>query len=379
MGISTSLEGIDVINYDLGIEMLGKCMYTSAIGYLMKAVQENSNNLSLKCLGMAYLFRAKSPGKQNSDYTEAEKYLAKYVNSTENINDVEAILYLGQIFEETNRIKNAFEIYRKAIDINPNCMAAKKAKDLEKVIVALWEDANKYFNAKDYNNALQKYIAYEKCIELHSVTGSKENIEEVIGLCYFYVNQYESSVWYLQRALKKTTKNLTLIDIIAQACENTNDFKNAFKYYKEAFVIDQNCATAIKYNGIINIIVEADKLFQNRQYEQAMLFYEKALKWLATQLKEYISITIKLYCCSIYLGNDTKAKEYKHKTEDLELNNFTKEDRRILSQLYERIGDSFKVQENKYDKYYAASKIDPNNTSARNKMNQAKKRISRSR
>jgi len=98
----------------------------------------------------------------------------------------------------------------------------------------VWAAAMGSFEIKDYNNTITfcKYSNY--------LSPNNHSVFNLMGVAYYYIQNYELSVIALRSAVKLMPDEAIYIANLARSYEDMKDYKNAYKYYKISLQKDPN-------------------------------------------------------------------------------------------------------------------------------------------
>lgn len=189
--------------------------------------------------------------------------------------NVDVYFHYSTIFEEEKKYKNAIEIYKKAISINPN------ESSLYYYLTTPLEELGMLEEAEEN---------YLKAIEL-----DPNNEDYYFGFANFYANyskQYEKSKSQLLKLLEINPKNIDALNNLGAVYRKYfNDDKNGEKYYLRAIEIDTTASYPLNNLGdIYNNLGQFDKalLYLNRAIKTDsnfhMPYYNKAQSYIGLKL-----------------------------------------------------------------------------------------------
>ena len=288
---------------------LAKQNYNKALGikpaesYPKQKIEEIDNILKQQQEALAQQAQQEELNKKYLDkINEADKNF-----KNKNYNDAK------KLYNEALAIKKDEKYPKDKIAEIDKILADQAAKQkLEKQYQDLITQADKAFNAKDYNNAKSKYsdAANLKPDEKYP----KDKIAEI------------DKILAEQAAKQKLEKQYQ--DLIAQADKafNTKDYNNAKSKYSDASKlkpdekypkdkiaeIDKILAQQAAIANYKKLKAEADRLYNNKQFEEALAKYKSALEFKPTS--QYVKNRINEI--EDYLAEQAKAKERAKKREE---------------------------------------------------------------
>ena len=174
--------------------------------------------VALILISSYFLFRSLSKEGKKDEISSAKIYEEKKDGSTSSVpyerEKTESEEYSGTGKEKTGL---RVEVPGKSI-----------AKDLEKQPDTRFEQAKQHFLKKDYRKALELFREISESNELAFV---------YIGLCHYWLEEYENAYESFERALGINSKDFMARKFMAFTCYNIDDIENSLLHAEEALKI----------------------------------------------------------------------------------------------------------------------------------------------
>ncbi len=169
---------------------------------------------------------------------------------------------LGLIEERLGNPDAAMDLYKKAIDLNPNYIVPyeaigniyfsndeyQKAKEIYIKLIAIKpEEGNYYFNLGEIERYQDNWVEainnYNKAMELKG-SAEDDEINNDIGHCYSNLGDWKNAEVYFIKATDKNPGDYGYLNNLSSAKLNLGNFKDAEKYIKETLELNQEYAPA---------------------------------------------------------------------------------------------------------------------------------------
>ncbi|MBQ2984152.1 MAG: tetratricopeptide repeat protein [Candidatus Gastranaerophilales bacterium] len=260
--------------------------------YLLKKANANQNSYEAQ---FNYAFEM----HKNKNYLQAVEYYNRALNI--NPSKEETYLNLAQIYLEQKKYDELNKIVQKALLVMPNnSQILQYQKDLSNIQLAQkYEIANKYFNAKDYQKALENYLKInDKTPELYSAIAS----------CYWEMNDFSNADKYYSMILALEPNNSDALLNRAYANYKIQNYDLAQKFANQMLALQPQNQTAL---GIINDINQmnyqkelnsAIEKYENNDFSNALVVLNKILS-------KNSNDPYALYYKALILDNQEKYKE----------------------------------------------------------------------
>lgn len=293
---------------------------------------------------------------------------------------------LGNIYKNLNNQAGALDSYKAALDINPKnaqlhflygvildevgnydasleqynfaLQYGDKSPELLEILENKWtqnivnnpSDAQSYANLgaiyQKQGNLENARVQYLKAYNLDS---NDETILYNLASLYNQQKNYSGAITIYDKLLAKNPKNIEILNFKADACKNLNKFEDALKQYELILALNPNDANAKSnldeiilnhfsgaklqnylltkannnpnnYEAQFNYALE---LHKNKNYENAVAYYQKAMNIDPSKEETYLNIA-QIYLekkdynaasaiCQkglVYIPNNTKLSEY---------------------------------------------------------------------
>ncbi|MCH7827467.1 MAG: tetratricopeptide repeat protein, partial [Bacteroidetes bacterium] len=243
-------------------------MFSTAKFYESDALWK-MGELDAAAVGLNYLienfynsnFRADAVYNLGSIYFQLKRfersrfYFLKFSEEFNNHNNYGSALYwVGEIYAIDNKFEDAERILKQAIDVKSN----------NYIDYAIYSLANVYEKQADYKNAVKYYdqlLTYYKNSPLASFAQKR------IGISYFYLKDYQSSILELNNPLIKNLnekEKAQSLYLLANANYRVNNFVNAEKYYIQ--IINTYSSTPLVRDAKLGL---AWSYFQQKKFDKA--------------------------------------------------------------------------------------------------------------
>jgi tetratricopeptide (TPR) repeat protein len=189
-------------------------------------------DLAQKCKDCTEGIRIMAMASYNmEDYVKAISFLEKYL--AKNPSDAEATYTLGRSYLEIEDFKGAIKQYQKALVLDPTKSSW------------MYELALQLYNSSDYPNAKKYFImagdaGYPKSNDYY----------ENLGFAYIVTGEVENGLKNLSIVLNRKPNNKELLNDIAQALYNAKQYEQALGYYQKLLELNAKDANALYMAGI---------------------------------------------------------------------------------------------------------------------------------
>lgn len=221
---------------------------TVGLNYLI----ENFSNSNFRAdaiynLGLIYF--------QLKMFVKSRYYFFKFTEEFNNHNNYGSALYwIGEAYANENKFEDAKRILKQAIDVKSN----------NYIDYAIYSLATVYEKQADYKNAVKYYdllLTYYKDSPLASFA------QERIGISYFHLQDYQSSILELNNPILKNLKGKDKAQnlyLLANANYRANNFVDAEKIYKQ--IINNYPTTPLMREAKLGL---AWSYFQQKKFVEA--------------------------------------------------------------------------------------------------------------
>ncbi len=180
---------------------------------------------------------------------------------SEDTNNIDAYLKLGDLFRKKNQLEKAFQIHRE-LTLRSNLINEQK-KDILKSLACDYIDANSHEKAIATLDELERFDKHnlwtlEKLLEQYEILEKWEEAFEVANKIYKVKGEKD----------KKSLAYYKLLAGLKQAAEK--EYHRARIFYKEALNYDENSALAFVLIG--------DAYYEDQRLDDAVQFWKKLLE-----------------------------------------------------------------------------------------------------
>lgn len=180
---------------------------------------------------------------------------------SEDTNNIDAYLKLGDMFRKKNQLEKAFQIHRE-LTLRSN-LANEQKKDILKSLAQDYIDANSHEKAIATLDELERFDKHnlwtlEKLLEQYEILEKWEEAFEVANKIYKVKGEKD----------KKPLAHYKLLAGLKQASEK--EYHRARIFYKEALNYDENSALALVLIG--------DAYYEDQRLDDAVQFWKKLLE-----------------------------------------------------------------------------------------------------
>ena len=166
-----------------------------------------------------------------------------------------AMYWIGESYAEEGKLDEAIDFFTQAIEDKSN----NKFRDY-----SLYALASVYEKIKDYNNAV-KY--YDELLTYYPESQLAVQAQVRIGVCYFYLKDYQTSILELNNPIIKDLPDEDLAEalyLLANSHYRVEEYQDAEKTYSE--IIEKFPTTGIYRNAQYGL---GWSLFQQSKYDEA--------------------------------------------------------------------------------------------------------------
>jgi len=247
------------------------------------------------------------------DMNKSKEFASQALKLAREENDTAQIAFafnrIGTAFMYSEQLDSALEYY------NRSALLFEKLKMYTELGGATACCAKTYEYKFEYEKAIQEYI---KSLEIFGKVGISEYYVQtllVVGNLYAKLNEFQNALsYYLKAEENKSYINdydlVMLYNSIGTNYQNMGDYRNAIKYFENAF---QNCDPEISNIAIAKTYVNIGNLyFAWNKNDAALEYLEKGLEFSKAKGIEQLDRTILTLIAEIYFesGNLNEAKNY---------------------------------------------------------------------
>ncbi len=261
---------IDPANSVAKAEMTGVMQDALSAEEYIDYLTKNSNDKTMQAMLYSFAYKLH---KENKISTAILAYNA--VLKT-NPNNVDAYINLAICYASQNDYKNAHEVLNTAkVKFPSNNLVLKTLQQVQNdsLSTALAE-ASKSYEAKDYNTAIQKYLAI-----------SPQTEESLLGIAASYqaLNGYDKAIEFYKKALGMNPKNSEIPYYIGYLYSEQQNWKEAETYLKKSISLNpeseaKNLLVYVSQNLNLVDYNEAVSLYEKNNFEQALLKFNQVIK-----------------------------------------------------------------------------------------------------
>lgn len=227
-----------------------------------------------------------------ADFAGAKKILQKAVAEFSSTSEeVHIIISQSNLFMKMGDIKKALNMLKKVGPENPNFIEAKKKA------------------AEIYLEQLRDRKNYKRCyMEIIDVDSSESNLR-MVGDALMDIQEPEEAVIFYEKALQKSTDDISLVREIGKAHVMTHDYNKAIRYYETALTDDPK---------LLDLSTDlAELYFKLKAFDEAKRVIIQAMKALNNmddpELTNPKRVQYTLLMAKIFLEEDVQSGEWRFK------------------------------------------------------------------
>jgi len=278
---------------DMGFSYYFEGNYEKALESFQKNIQlGGENEVSLRYLGKIYF--------ETGDFSKATDYLERAVALDKK--STESLKLLGEAYIKTGKVEKLIEVYEKMAVLEPdnieiiytlaqvyqNINNQRKSIIYYKKLVAIIEAddsfktllTNSYMNLANYSYSIERYdqalFYYKKIYEL-----DKFNMDNlyILGELYKLNGFFAESIKVNEQLLSKDPENIAALESIVESLFTLNDprIEAYLSYFSKISKLDNELFKAMSY-------------FYAENYEDAELYFNKAIEKHSNRLSAHIGL-----------------------------------------------------------------------------------------
>jgi len=301
-----NFDNLSLINNRIGAIYQDWSLYFEALNYFNKAykyaLKSKNQSRIAQCFNNLGLIN-----KEQGNYDKAFDYFIKAKEIYSQLNDKRNLAYIlnniGIVYKRIKSFDKALSYFLQSVELK------KSIGDIRTLPNSYGNIAELYLDQNDYTNA-EKW--FKESIILRTQNNDQENIiRDLLALSKLYIlsNNLLKAKEYLNEVELKIKNKNTILDIrryynevAALYYEKTNDFKNAFIYFKNA----KELSDSIFNEKTTHKALELEYIVNSEQKEQEInelrLENQKALEKIRNELTfKYILLIILVSVFSILL------------------------------------------------------------------------------
>lgn len=191
--------------------------------------------------------------------------------------NIDAYINLSQCYRQKHRYADAYDIIKKAAEIDANNQLVKTQADaIEKeYAVSIYNNATNAYESGNYETAIEMYLQVKP-----------QTVQSTLGIAGAYqaLGNNQKAIEYYKLAMSIEPNNADIPYYIAAIYVNSNDFENAEQYIKLALSKNPAHSKTKELESYIiskkteSLMETAVKVFEDEKYQEAVSLFDKVIQ-----------------------------------------------------------------------------------------------------